>query len=431
MAAPDDGRRAGAAVTGQVPGPAAAAGEPQQYPAGQYPAGEPRLAAGQLPAGQLPAGQPGPGGAGGDMEAEFRRAAALAAETGGLGTPGRPLNRRSPFFIGMAGAAGVAVTVGLVELLITARSVLILIGLALFIAIGMEPLAAWLTRHRVPRWGAVLAIVAIGVGLVAGFFALAIPALVDQATTLAQHLPAYLHTLQSHNSTIGRLNQRFHLQQRLTGMLSGSGASSVLGGVLGAGQYVLSAVSSVIVVVVLVVYFLAAMPRIRLFAYRLAPRARRPRVILLGDEIFTKVSGFLLGNIVTSAIAGIGTFVWMLALGIPYPALLGLFVALADLVPVIGSTIGGAIVTLVAFTVSLPVALATLGFYVAYRLAEDYLLVPKVMGHTVRVSAVVSIVAVLVGGALMGIIGALVAIPLAAVLRLLLDEIVFPRLDRS
>ena len=181
----------------------------------------------------------------------------------------------------------------------------------------------------------------------------------------------------------------------------------------------------------LVIYFLAAMPRIRLFLYRLAPRSRRTRVILLGDEVVTKVGGFLLGNLLTSGIAGLGTFLWMVALGIPYPLLLGLFVALADLIPVVGSTVGGIVVSLVALTVSVPVALATLGFYVAYRLAEDYLLVPRVIGHTVRISAVVSIVAVLIGGALMGIIGALVAIPVAAVLRLLLDEIVFPRLDRS
>ena len=350
--------------------------------------------------------------------------------TGGLGAPGRPLNRRSPFFVGMAGAAGVAVTVGLVELIIAARAMLILVGLALFIAAGLEPLAAWLTRRGLPRWAAVLAIVAVGLGVVAGFLALAIPPLVTQATEFAHELPSYLHTLQSHNSAIGRLNERYHLRQRLTGMLTGS-TGSLAAGLLGAGQFVISTLSSMLVVVVLVVYFLAAMPRIRLFAYRLAPRHRRERVTLLGDEIFTKVSGFLLGNLVTSVVAGLGTFAWMLALGIRYPVLLGMFVALADLVPVIGSTIGGAVVSLVALTVSVPVALATAGFYVAYRLAEDYLLVPKVMGHTVRVSAVVSIVAVLVGGALMGIIGALVAIPVAAVLRLLIDELLFPRLDRG
>jgi predicted PurR-regulated permease PerM len=154
-------------------------------------------------------------------------------------------------------------------------------------------------------------------------------------------------------------------------------------------------------------------------------------VILIGDEIFAKVGGFVLGNFLTSVIAGLGTYLWMLAFGLPYPILLGLFVAFMDLIPVIGSTIGGAVVTLVALTVSLPIAALTLGFYVAYRLAEDYLLVPRVMGRTVRVPGVVSVVAVLVGGALMGIIGALVAIPAAAALRLLLEEVAFHRLDDS
>ncbi len=97
----------------------------------------------------------------------------------------------------------------------------------------------------------------------------------------------------------------------------------------------------------------------------------------------------------------------------------------------IGSTVGGAVVTLVALTVSLPVALATLGFYIVYRLAEDYLLVPRVMGRTVQVPAIVSLIAVLVGGVLLGIIGALVAIPIAAAIRLLLQEIAIRRLDKS
>lgn len=129
-------------------------------------------------------------------------------------------------------------------------------------------------------------------------------------------------------------------------------------------------------------------------------------------------------------IAGLGTYLWMLAFGIPYPILLGLLVALLDRIPVIGSTVGGAIVSLLALTVSLPVAIATLAFYIAYRLAEDYLLVPRIMGSAVKVPAVASVVAVLVGGALPGI-SALVAIPVAAALRLLLHEVAFRRLDRS
>ncbi len=125
------------------------------------------------------------------------------------------------------------------------------------------------------------------------------------------------------------------------------------------------------------------------------------------------------------------TYIWLLIFSVPYPVLPGLLVALLDLIPVIGSTVGGAIVSLVALTVSLPVALATLGFYIACRLAEDYLIVPRILGRTVQVPAVVTVVAVLIGGALMGIIGALVAIPVAAALRLLLHEVAFHRLDSS
>ena len=357
-------------------------------------------------------------------------AAVLAEATGGLGAPGRPMNRRSPFFIGMAAAAGVAVTYGLVELTIRARSVLVLIGLALFIAAGLDPAVSWLTRHGLRRWLAVIITLLAVAGSVAAYLAAAIPPLAAQATALVAELPRYMHSLQDHNSQLGKLDAQFHIQQRLSRLISTRG-NSLIGGVLGAGELVLSAASALLIVAVLAVYFLADMPRIKLFAYRLAPHSRRTRVILIGDEIFAKVGGFVLGNFLTSVIAGLGTYLWMLIFGLPYPILLGLFVAFMDLIPVIGSTIGGAVVTLVALTVSLPVAALTLGFYVAYRLAEDYLLVPRVMGRTVRVPGVVSVVAVLVGGTLMGIIGALVAIPAAAALRLLLEEVAFHRLDDS
>ena len=136
---------------------------------------------------------------------------------------------------------------------------------------------------------------------------------------------------------------------------------------------------------VLTIYFLAGLPQIKLFAYQFVPHSRRPRMILIADEILAKVGGYVLGNVLTSVIAGAGTYLWLLAFGILYPVLLALFVALLDLIPVIGSTIGGAVATLVALTVSLPVAIATLALYIGYQLAEDYLIVPRIMGRTVQV----------------------------------------------
>jgi predicted PurR-regulated permease PerM len=364
------------------------------------------------------------------IQEAFETAAAVAEETGGLGTPGRPINRRSPFMVGMAGALGVAVSYGLVELLIRARSVLIIIGLALFIAAGLDPVVGWLVRHRMPRWAAVLTVVGCVTAVAAAFLAAAIPPLASEATALAHQIPHYMHSLQDRNSQLGKLNTKFQIQQRLSKLVS-DGGGSLVGGVLGAGELVLSTASSILAIMVLSIYFLAGLPRIKVFAYQLVPHSRRPRTILIGDEILAKVGGYVLGNFITSVIAGLGTYFWLLVFGVPYPILLGMFVAFLDLIPVIGSTVGGAVVTLVALTVSLPVALATLAFYIAYRLAEDYLIVPRIMNRTVEVPAIVSLVAVLIGGVLLGIVGALVAIPIAAAIRLLLHEVTIRRLDKS
>jgi predicted PurR-regulated permease PerM len=205
----------------------------------------------------------------------------------------------------------------------------------------------------------------------------------------------------------------------------------MINGLLGAGQVVFSALATALILIVLTVYFLVDLPRIRATLYRLVPHSRRPRAILLGDEIFAKVGGYVLGNLLTSLITGVVIFAFLVIVGVPYALLLSLFVAILDLVPVIGSTIAGVVVCLVALSVSLHVCLATIGFFLIYRLVEDYLLVPRIIGRAVKVPALVTVVAVLLGGALMGIVGALVAIPTAAALLLLGQEMLFPRLDRA
>ncbi|MGH3830692.1 MAG: AI-2E family transporter [Pseudonocardiaceae bacterium] len=347
-----------------------------------------------------------------------------------LGRPGGPLNQRSPFLIGMSAAAGVAVTVGLVEMIITARDLLVLIGLALFLAIGLEPAVALLARHKFPRWAAVITVLMAGLAVVGGFLAAAIPPLAAQATQFVTQAPTLVPRLLRHSKLLGQLNDRFQLQQRLQQTLSGD-ASGVINGLLGAGQVVLGALASGLILVVLTIYFLADLPRIRAGLYRLVPRSRRPRATLLGDDIFAKIGGYVLGNLLISLIAGALTFIFLEIAGVPYPLLLSIFVAILDLVPVIGSTIAGVVVCLVALSVSLPVCLATIGFFLAYRLVEDYLLVPRIIGRVLKVPDLVTVVAVLLGGALLGIVGALVAIPAAAALLLLAQEVLFPRLDQT
>lgn len=255
--------------------------------------------------------------------------------------------------------------------------------------------------------------------------------MVKEAEHLTDHAPAYIHSLNDRSSFVGHLNSQFRLERQVKKLLSGGGATTIVSGVIGAGKLVFGMVTAVIIVVALTLYFLADMPRVTRLLYRLAPRSRRARAGLLIDEALARVGGYMLGNLLTSAIAGLGTFVWMEIFGIPYALLFSVFVGLMDLIPIVGSTIAGVIVSLTALTVSLPVAAATAGFYIVYRNAEDYLVTPRVMRRTVEVPGLVTVIAVLLGGVLLGIIGALLAIPVAAAVKLLLDEVAYPRLDSS
>ena len=345
------------------------------------------------------------------------------------GRVGPRLDRRSPFYIGMAGAAGVAVVFAIGSVIFAIGQVLLLIALAVVIAVGLDPAVGLIMRAGVPRWAAVSAVLAIALGIFGGFLALAIPVLVTEATRLSNELPHYLHSFQNQHSFLGKLNARYHVVSALQRFINKGGSSQIAGGVVGFGKVVLDLVAAVAVVVILSVYLLADLPRVKRGIYSLAPRSRRPRMVLLTNEIIARIGGYVLGNLLTSFIAGVGTWAWAFAFQIHYALLLGFMVALLDLIPVVGSTVGGIIVSLVALAHSLPVALATAAFYIIYRFLEDYLLTPKIMARTVQVPGLLTIIATLIGGTLFGIIGALIAIPVAAAAKLLLEETTLRHLD--
>ncbi len=144
-----------------------------------------------------------------------------------LGAPGHRFNRRSPFYIGLTASAGVAVTYGAVRILGSLSSVLVLIGVAFFLALGLEPAASWFVNHKLPRWAATTLVFAIFLAMMGAFVAAAVPPLVQQASELIHQAPHYVQQAQDHSSAIGRLNDRFHVQQRITDMVKGSGGSVV------------------------------------------------------------------------------------------------------------------------------------------------------------------------------------------------------------
>jgi predicted PurR-regulated permease PerM len=348
-----------------------------------------------------------------------------------FGQPGERFDRRSPFWIGMAGGLGLAVAYIFFLAVSSALRVLLLMVLALIIAIGLDPIVTMLQRRRVPRWLGVLIVSLAALAVLGAFLALAIPPIVDEVNKLVNLAPHYLQSLTSKNSLLGRLNRRFHLVNELKKALSTGGVSAVGSGLVGVGKTALSVATGIFIVIALTIYFLAEMPRLKRTLNRLVPSSRRARTEPLIEEGFARVGGYVLGNVLTSVIAGLGTLLWLEIFSVPYPAVLSVFVGLMDLIPIVGSAIAGAVVSLVALTVSFPIALATAVFYIVYRNAEDYLITPRVMKHTVRVPGLVTVIAVVIGGSLFGIIGALIAIPVAAVIQLIIEEVVYRRMDLS
>jgi predicted PurR-regulated permease PerM len=342
-----------------------------------------------------------------------------------LGALGRPFSRQMPYFAGLTGGLGLATAYAIARGIAEVASVLVIVGLALFLAIGLDPIVVFLMKRRISR-GLAVAIVTFGFLAFLAFFAFASFAPIShEVTNLITNYPKYKAELAGGKGWAGRLVVKLHLQRYLKGP-SKLGAADV-GGILGAGKILLSAGVATISVAVLTIYFLIALPGVKKLWLAIVPRSRRERTALLTDEVFGRVGGFMLGNLLTSLISGALTYVWLLVFGIPYALLLGLFVALMDLIPMVGSTLAGVVVSLVALTKGLPVAIATAAFYVLYRFLEDHLLNPQVMKHTVRVTPGLTIVASLVGASLLGLVGVLVAIPLAATAHLLLEEVAFPR----
>jgi predicted PurR-regulated permease PerM len=364
------------------------------------------------------------------LDTTMHEIVAEADEQHPFGVPGAPLNSRSPFRIAVGASFGVLIVALAAESVIKARSVLVLIAVSAFLAIGLNPMVEWLQTHGIGRKASV-ALISLGFLLFFGGagYAVAQP-VASQAHNLANGLPAEAQHLRDTNKTFRDLDKRFQLVDKITKAANDSNLKTkVTNGVIGAAGVAVSALFNFFTVLVLTLYILANYPTIKRTAWRIAPRSRRPRVGLLGDEILRRVGGYVLGNIVTSIVIGVVTFGFLMAIGVPNAAPIALFVAIFDIIPLVGATIAGIVTVIIALFHSLPAGIATAIFYIVYQQFENYVLVPRVMKKTVDVSPLTTIIAALLGGALLGIVGALVAIPIAAAIQLMAQEVFVPRQD--
>ena len=348
-----------------------------------------------------------------------------------FGRLGRPLRRDSPFMIGFLGALGVFLAWFLTQAILNARSVLVLILISLFLAIGLNPTVEWLTAHNMRR-GLAIAIVFSGViGAFVGFGFAVVPPVVEQSNAFVQELPTYLDDLRR-NPTVRQFDEDYGVIEKAQDYVtSGELGQRAFGGLVGVGRVVLSAVFGALTILIMTLYFLAALPSMKRQAYRLVPASRRERVTLLGDEVLARTGQFVSGALTVAFIAAFTSYVFLRIVDLPYALALAVFVGLLDLIPLVGATIAAVVVSLIGFTESVGVGIACIIFYVAYQQFENYVVYPHVMRRAVDVPAPVTVVAVLLGGALLGIVGALIAIPVAAAVLLIVRQVAIPRMDQT
>ncbi|MEO9139232.1 MAG: AI-2E family transporter [Jatrophihabitans sp.] len=344
--------------------------------------------------------------------------------------PGPPLSRQTPFYRGFFGALGVLAAVVLAVAVRDAASVLVLILIAAFLATGLEPVVGWLGRRGVRRgW----AVAGIGVSILAfvGTIGYVLGSVLsDQISNFIDNAPSLFDDLRR-NRTVAKIDSKYHIFSTLENQITDPNlAHHLFGGALGFGIGLFTVIANTIVVFVLTVYFLAAAPAIKKRLYLLAPASRRERVSMLGDEILHRVGRYAIGAVGVALLAGTVTAILCVSVGIGQYALpLAALVALLDLVPLVGAILGATSVCLVGLATSLPVGITCVIFYVIYEALEGYVIYPRVMRSSVDVPEYITIIAVLIGGAVGGIVGALLALPVAAAMILLLREVWVRRQD--
>jgi predicted PurR-regulated permease PerM len=319
-------------------------------------------------------------------------------------------------------AAGVLVVIFVANMLVRIQNVLILLLVSLVLAIGFQPAVQSLMRRGLPRGVAVASIFLTGLLIVAGFLALVLPIVIRELAGLVAAAPGYLERAQQESPLLADLDQRFNIIQNLQS-LGRTLPTTVLSFVRSFTAFVFNTLT----VVILTIYFATAMPGIRRGVAALLERGQREDFEGILEESIQRVGGYVLGQLTLGAIAGVTTFVALSLLGIPYAAALAFWVALTDLIPTIGALLGALVGVTVAAFVGLPQLIGTAIFFLVYQQLENYVIGPRVMRRAIDMSAAAVITAVLIGGSLAGFVGALLALPVAAIIKITVRELFVER----
>ncbi|MFT4156571.1 MAG: AI-2E family transporter [Microbacterium sp.] len=347
----------------------------------------------------------------------------------------------NPFRTALVATLGVGLGLILINSVETLSTILLYLGTALFLSLGLDPLVSFLERRRMPRWAAVLVTILAVLGVVAGIVLLVVPVVVEQISQLVVRITAIVERgtlipdlkewMQTTFPNL-KVDEVFaYINDWLEKNLTDIG-STVGQGVITASGAVLTGLFGTFIVLVLTIYMTASTPSLKRAVYQLVPASKRERFTDLAEQITDAVGHYVIGQVTQGVINGVVSMIVLSIIGAPFPAVLAVVAFFFSLIPLVGTLTGSVIIVLACLIPGLgsPTTAIIAGvYYLIYMQIEAYVISPRIMSRAVSVPGAVVVVAALAGGSLLNMLGALIAIPVAASILIIYRQVLIPRMN--
>lgn len=347
----------------------------------------------------------------------------------------RNASRINPFTFGLLGALGVLVALLIGSMVGQLATVLVYVGVALFLSLGLDPIVSFI-EQKLPRAAAVTIVVVAVILAFAGIVLAIVPVVVEQVTNLVQNAPKMVDDIVA-SDFYKQLTDQFgsNFEEAAKGVLAflqdPGNIGQIGGGLVAVGAGIAGGITGFTIVLILTLYFMASLRGMKRLAARFVPAYQRPRFSELLEDVSGAVGRYVIGQVSLALINGVLSLIFLSIIGAPLPALLALLAFIGSLIPLVGTLTGSIIISLACLIESPTTALIAAIYYLVYMQIEAYVISPRIMSRAVAVPGAIVVIAAVGGGALGGILGALVAIPIAASAIIIMQKVVFPAQDRK
>ncbi len=349
----------------------------------------------------------------------------------------------NPFRVALLATLGVGVGLLLIGSVQNLSTILLYVGTALFLSLGLDPVVSFLEKRGLPRWAAVLITILGVLGIFAGIIVMVVPIIVGQITQLVVQIEQLLQP-DRWNEVVRQVQDWASqtlpwlrlddvwagVQQWISTLDVGSISTMVGNSILTIGGAVAAGLGGAFIVLILTIYFTASTPSLKSAVYQLVPASKRARFIELAEKITDSVGYYVMGQVSLGVINGLLSAIFLSIIQAPFPAVLAVVAFFFSLIPLVGTLTGSTIIVLTCLIPGLgspTIALFAAIYYLVYMQIEAYVISPRIMSRAVSVPGSVVVISALAGGALLNLLGALIAIPVAASILIIYREVIIPR----